>query len=132
MRVKADRYCFACGPDNPKGLHLRFRPEGDEQVADFLVNRECQGWAGIAHGGILATLLDEAMTTVLYAQGIVATTAALEVRYRRPVPVGRTVQVRGRIVRRRGRLAETAANITLDDGSVAAEARAKFMGDRKQ
>jgi acyl-coenzyme A thioesterase PaaI-like protein len=127
MQVKADRYCFACGADNPQGLHLQFRTEGEEYVCDYTPAPEHQGWQDVVHGGIAATVLDEVMTRLLWEQGLEAVTARLSVRYRQPVPVGRPANARARLVRRRGRLVEVASELRLEDGSVATEAEGTFL-----
>ena len=55
------RFCYACGDLNPIGLRLRFHMEDDWAVAAFEARREHQGYPGFIHGGIVSTLLDEAM-----------------------------------------------------------------------
>ncbi len=123
----ADNYCFACGPANPKGLHLTFRFEGDEYVCDFTPAPEYQGWDDIVHGGIVATVLDEVMTRILYETGINAMTAELTVRLKKPVPTGRPATARARVVGARKRLYRTEAELRLADGTVAATATGKFL-----
>jgi len=127
MRVSDDRWCFACGPDNPHGLHLTFRFEGDEYVCDFVPEHFHQGWAGIVHGGIVATLLDETMTRMLCDAGTPVVTADLHVRLKQPVPLGMPLQVRARIRERRKRVIETEAEVVLSEGAVAATGEAKLM-----
>lgn len=127
MRLDVDAMCFACGKDNPIGLKLDFRFEGEEYVTHFTVRPEYQGWAGIAHGGLLATVLDEVMARLLWEREIGAITARLEVRYRSPVPVGETLEVRGRITRRRPPVVETEAEARTGGGEVVAEAKATSM-----
>jgi putative hydrolase of the HAD superfamily len=128
MNLKDDRHCFACGPENPVGLRLAdIRLEAQECVCSFTPGKPYQGWADILHGGITSTLLDEIMTHALWRQGLDAVTAEMTVRFRQPIPTGRRLEVRARITRRRGKLAETEAQITLPEGSVAASATAKFI-----
>lgn len=122
-----DNWCVACGEDNPRGLHLQFRHEGDDYVCDFTPERFHQGWKGIVHGGILATLLDEAMNHMLSHNGEPVATAELTVRYRRPVKVGEPLQVRARLVRSRPPLYVAEAKIVDAAGQVVAEAGAKLM-----
>ena len=75
-RLKDDQWCFACGAENPHGLRLSgFRREGDDYVVEFTPQRHHQGWQGITHGGIAATILDEVMTRILYEQGLEVVTA---------------------------------------------------------
>ncbi len=122
-----DDYCFACGRANPKGLHLTFRFEDEEYVCDFTPEREYQGWADILHGGIVATVLDEVMTRMLWEKGLNAVTAELSIRLKRPVPVGQPATARARLVSSRKRICETEAELALADGAVAATAQGKFM-----
>jgi len=122
-----DDYCFACGQANPKGLHLTFRFEGEEYVCDFTPAPEYQGWTDILHGGIVSTVMDEVMTRLLWERGISAMTAELTVRLKRPTPVGRPLRARARLVAQRRRLYETEAELTLEDGTVAATATGKFL-----
>jgi uncharacterized protein (TIGR00369 family) len=122
-----DNYCFACGQANPKGLHLTFRFEGEEYVCDFAPEREYQGWTDILHGGIVSTVMDEVMTRLLWEKGISAMTAELTVRLKRPAPVGRPMTARARLVSQRKRLYETEAELTLEDGTLAATATGKFL-----
>ncbi len=58
IRALGDNYCFACGLDNPYGLKLDFRIEGDCYVARKTLAREYQSYTGVAHGVIVSTLLD--------------------------------------------------------------------------
>ena len=58
MKLDVDDMCFACGRKNPIGLKLQFHFDGDDYVTTFEVRPEHQGWAGIVHGGLLATALD--------------------------------------------------------------------------
>ena len=127
-RIKDDQWCFACGPHNPHGLHLSaFRREGADYVVDFLPQRHHQGWQGLTHGGIVATLLDEAMTRLLREAGYSAVTAEMTVRYHRPTPTGEPVQVRARQVAQRGRLVQTEAELLDPQGRALASASGKFM-----
>ncbi|MHB9131875.1 MAG: PaaI family thioesterase [Armatimonadota bacterium] len=124
MEFVADRMCFACGKDNPAGLHLTFSVDDDAYVSYFVADRTHQGYEGIIHGGIIATLLDEIMARYVWTKAGPAATAKLEVRYRRPAPVGRRIEIRGWITaeRRGGRAFETAAVARLEDGTILAEA----------
>lgn len=128
LRLGVDDMCFACGEKNPIGLKLAFRFEGDEYVTDFEVRPEYQGWAGIVHGGLLATVLDEAMARLLWEKELNAITGRLAVRYHEPVKVGERLTVRARITKDRSRVIETEASATKSDGTLVAEATAVSMG----
>lgn len=127
MQLVANDMCFACGRKNPIGLRLEFALEGEEGVSELEIKAEYQGWAGLVHGGILATALDEVMARLLIAQGHQAITAKLEVRFRKPVKVGEKLRLRARLLQRRGRLIETDAQAFTADGSLAAEAKAASL-----
>lgn len=119
--------CFFCGDDNPGGLHLHFdtRPDGEVR-ASFTGTPGLQGYKGILHGGILAGLLDAAMTHCLFAHGIQALTGELKVRYRKTVPLNRTITVSGRLTSSTGPLHCLEAQI-MDGPTPLASATGKFM-----
>jgi len=127
MRLNVNAMCFACGRGNPIGLKLAFRLEGDDYVTTFEVRPEHQGWAGIVHGGLLATALDETMARLLWEKDINAITARLSVRYHSLVTIGEKLEIRGRVTRRRPPVVETTAEARRADGTVVAEATAVSM-----
>jgi uncharacterized protein (TIGR00369 family) len=95
-----DGNCFACGPENPAGMHVHFERAnpGEEGVrADVTLAARYQGWRGIAHGGIVMALLDEAMAHAAGYAGHRGVTASVNVRFRRPVPLEVPIEVRGRV-----------------------------------
>ena len=96
----AQNRCFGCGPINPIGLHLEFLIAPDGAVVSFpTVGENFEGHPGYLHGGIIATLLDEAMSKAVRALGQSAMTRKMEIDYRRPVPSGVPIRIEGRIVR---------------------------------
>jgi len=124
-----DRNCFACGPDNPRGLHMTF--EYGEGTARCVVppRAEFGGWSNIMHGGIVATLLDEAMAHAAIAAGVRAVTARIEVRFRKPVPTDRPLVVEGKVEGRRGRVLEITGVLRGQDGTAYAESNARFLAE---
>jgi uncharacterized protein (TIGR00369 family) len=118
-------YCFGCGRNNPIGLKLRFTRDGDSVHTEFTPDRAHQGWPGLLHGGILGTLLDEAMSNAAYATGSTCLTASINIRLRQPVRVEVPLVITARVTRHRKRLIETAGEIRLKDGTVIAESTAK-------
>lgn len=124
-----DRRCFACGPDNPIGLRLTFEYGDDSARTVVTPARQFGGWTDIIHGGIVATLLDEAMAHAAIACGVRAVTARLEVRFRKAVPVGRPLVLEGRITGRRGRVLEMRSELTDAGGTLYANALGKFVAD---
>ena len=128
--LKDDGACFACGERNPIGLRLTFAWQGEEYRTQFTVRPEHAGWAGIAHGGLIATVLDEVMARLLWEKGHQALTAKLEVRFHRPVGIGESLAVSGRITRASPRLVETRAQARAADGDLVAEAFAISLPPR--
>ena len=93
-----DHFCFACGADNKDGLDLAWTVEGKTCSAVFTPKRKFQGWKGIVHGGILATLLDEAMTRLAWISCGGALTAEMTVRFLRPARLEDRIFIKGDIV----------------------------------
>jgi len=119
--------CIACREPVRGGLGLSFRTRSDGSVAArFPCPSNYQGYPGRLHGGIEAMLLDAAMTHCLFARGIHAVTARLDIRYRRPVGIEKAVWVTARLVRRTKRLCVLAAEI-VQEGAVRAEAEGRFF-----
>lgn len=125
--LRADNFCFACGKDNPYGLHMAFTDEGEDYVSRWRPEPHHQGWSAILHGGLVSTLLDEVMTWRLVSRGINVVTAEMTVRLKAPTPLDQELTIRGRVVSQRRRLYEVEAEITLPDGTVTASANGKFM-----
>ena len=125
-REEENQYCFACGSKNPIGLHLEFHEEGDTYTAMYIAPPEFQSYDGIMHGGIVSTLLDEIMGGYLYSKGHKAVTARLDVRYRKPTPIGTPLKIMGWIQSRRGNFIDMCSTVSLADGTVTAEGTAKI------
>lgn len=126
-RPSAARDCFGCGEANARGLGLQFRQEGDRAVADFTAEAYLQGYPGRAHGGVVATVLDEAMSWACYWAGMWAMTARLTMRFRRAVPLSEQVTVSGWLTRDRGRVLELRSELRSADGGLLAEADGLFV-----
>jgi acyl-coenzyme A thioesterase PaaI-like protein len=120
--------CFACSPDNRRGLHLDFHAnDGGEMVAEWIPESEFEGFRGIIHGGVVSTVLDEAMAKVVAAAGIDALTAELRVRFRQQVTTGAAVEIRGWIEGHQRRVVRTEATLTEHNGVELAHAWAVFL-----
>lgn len=121
-------YCFACGKDNPGGMHLKFVLDHDRQrfVSRFRLSKRYTGPPGYCHGGIIATILDDAMSKLNKLRDVVAATSQMTVEYLRPVPLHRALRVESRALGKRGSRLTHAAEILDEEGSVLARSRGVF------
>ncbi|MBZ5570020.1 MAG: PaaI family thioesterase [Acidobacteriia bacterium] len=121
-------YCFGCGKDNPEGMRLNFVHDEKEKrfVAHFRLGRRFTGPPRHAHGGIIAVILDEAMSKPSKLRNVLAPTVELTVRYLKPVPLGEKLTASGWEVRVRGREHLRAAEIRNHRGELLASGRGKF------
>jgi uncharacterized protein (TIGR00369 family) len=127
LRERHHPHCLICGAHNNRGLQVPFRACEDGSVtASMTFSADLQGYRGVAHGGIVASLLDAAMVNCLFTHDIVAMTAELVVRFMRPVAVGQPAEVRAWQQAARPPLHEMSAR--LPQGKhIVARATAKFM-----
>ncbi|ALG41427.1 MAG: hotdog fold domain-containing protein [Megasphaera elsdenii] len=122
------KHCFGCGRDNPIGLKLDMKLDGDRCVAYFTPKAEHESYGDRMHGGLTSTLLDEVMGDYVFRKaGKPAYTARLEIRFRSAIRIGETVKVEGWPEVHRGRLFIMKGKITHADGTPAAEAKAEMM-----
>ena len=120
--------CFACGPDNPIGLHISFTMENGKCTGSFTPDENHVGFNDTVHGGIIFSALDDVMANLLYLQGIKAHTARCEIRYRKASKVGQQLNLVSRVLNERRRLVvlKGEARIAGSDELVA-ESEASFM-----
>jgi uncharacterized protein (TIGR00369 family) len=112
-----DHHCFVCGMENVHGLRLVWEVDGLTTCTQFVPEQKYQGWKGILHGGIISTLLDEAMTRLA---GIVcggALTAEMVVRFVKPARIGEVLFVQGEIVSQSRKIVEMKASIRAVDAA---------------
>lgn len=124
--------CFACGSLNEHGLRLELHLGERRSWTEVTLDARFEGWAGVAHGGIIATLLDEVMAWSLVAEDDWGVTARMTIDYRRPVPVGRPIRAEGWVVRSRRRLVDTAGRVVDGDGTTLATAAAVYVAADEQ
>jgi uncharacterized protein (TIGR00369 family) len=122
-------HCFGCGPGNEAGLRLKFilDKERERFVCHFRLQRRFVGPPAHAHGGIIATILDEAMGKVSKLRNIIALTGQMEVKYLKPVPLFKPLIVEGWELRVSGREHRHAGEIRNRDGEVLATSTATFI-----
>ena len=122
--------CFGCGGANDAGMKLTFEQDNITRriVGRFVLGEAYQGGGGMAHGGIIATLLDEAMGKVCRFRDVRAVTAELTVEYLKPVKVNQEIVVEGYEAEdQRGRNLFLAGVIRNGAGDVLARGRARFV-----
>ncbi len=121
--------CFGCGGDNTGGMKLTFEQDNVNRriVGRFVLGERYQGGGGFAHGGIIATLLDEAMGKVCRFREVRAVTAELTVEYLKPVNVQNEIIVEGRETEMKGRNIFMTGEIRDSAGAVLAKSRARFV-----
>ena len=122
-------YCFACGKNNPDGMRLRFTYDEKRGcfVCRFRLGKRYTGPPGHSHGGIIATILDEAMGKVNRLRDVVAVTSEITVNYLKPVPLNKPLRVESREVRVKGRKHINMAEILNEKGEVLARSRGLFI-----
>jgi uncharacterized protein (TIGR00369 family) len=129
MKLESNGNCFVCGKNNPNGLRLSFEIDKEKQTlrTTFVASPTYQGWDGIVHGGILSTLLDEAMANLVYELGYQAVTASIEIRFKKPAPILKPLLVYGEVTEVSKRLIRAKAHIAEEDGAILATGTSTFM-----
>lgn len=117
--------CFVCGRSNEAGLHLQFYDDGVDTVCSKItIDKRHEGYPGIVHGGILASILDEVVGRVAMVgdHHRFMMTVNMKLQYRNPVPIGEDLVCVGKAVRMRGRIGKAVGYIYLPDGTIGCEA----------
>jgi uncharacterized protein (TIGR00369 family) len=132
----APHNCFACGTLNAHGLQLELHAGEGVCWTELTLDRRFEGWEGIAHGGIVCTLLDEVMAWALVDHDLWGVTAKMSVEFKKTVPIGRPIRAEGRVAGVRRRLVD-AEGVVIEpaSGQVLARAEATYFGapeSRKQ
>ena len=122
-------YCFVCGQNNPDGMHLRFTLDEARQtfVCKFRLSKRYTGPPGHCHGGIIATILDDAMGKVNKLRHVIALTKEMTVEYLKPVPLHKPLLVEGSEVSVQGRIHINTARILNDKNEVLARSQGTFI-----
>jgi len=123
--------CFGCGQANPVGLRLEFSMSQDGAIAsNAIISDQYEGPPGFLHGGIIATLLDEAMSKANRARGVTAMTRQMQVEYLLPIPSGKAIRIEGTVTRSEGRKHWAESRIRNANGEVLARATGLFIAVR--
>ncbi len=119
--------CFGCGPTNLRGLHLNIQNDGDVTYIDFTPDASWQGFGGVVHGGLVATVLDEVMAWELYGYDDFTVTGRMEITYRKLVPIGQRLRATAKLVQDRGRAKKVHGEIRDQADTLLASADALFI-----
>lgn len=133
LRPRPGNYCAGCGQESTSGLYLSFVYDRSAYTAEswLIADQRLEGSLGIMHGGFVSLLLDEAMGKVLSGLGIKAPTGNLNVRFRRPTPLGKLLHIRGQFLENQGRKYFLKGEIRDEQGSLLAEAEGLFINMRR-
>lgn len=128
VQLRDNQQCYVCGKKNPHGLAVDFHISSETRSlrATFIPSDTHQGYEGIVHGGILSTLLDEAMAKLAFALGIPAVTAEITVKFKTPAAPGDVLTVSGRLLQETHRLLQAEARIERGPVTIA-EAKGKLL-----
>jgi uncharacterized protein (TIGR00369 family) len=129
MKFETYGNCFVCGEKNLGGLRLNFEIDKERETLKtvFVASPVFQGFDGFVHGGIISTLLDEAMAKLSYELGYDTVTASLEIRFKKPAPILEPLYVYGEISEVSKRLVKAKARVTKEDGMVLAEGKSALV-----
>ena len=125
--LEDDRFCFICGEKNPIGLHIPFQLKGGKVLAEFIPSKVLQGYKNIIHGGIIASILDEAMVKAAILQNMPAVTAEITIRFKNPLLTEEKILIEAHIDKIRKNMIEASSLIRKTDTTIIAEANAKLI-----
>ena len=125
----AKNHCFACGKDNPQGMQLQFVYDKARGcfTCRFRLSKRYTGPPGYCHGGIIATILDDAMGKLNKLRQVTAVTAQMKIDYLRPVPLNKPLRVDSRELRVRGHKHYHMAEILNEAGDTLARSHGIFV-----
>jgi len=117
---------------NPVGLQLDFYDYGDYVESEWIANKNYEGWHGVLHGGIVATLLDEVGSWVIISKiGRAGMTVELNVRYHKKISTNEKIYIQGKLIEHKRNIAFIESKI-IQNGEIKASAISKyFLFDQK-
>ncbi len=124
-----DKICFGCGQENEKGLKLELDFDDDTKTAygEYIAHELLEGVPNIIHPGIVASILDETMTTVNKYLEVMTMTSELTVRYLQPAFINESLHIRGWFIKKSKRIIENRAEIENEMGKIVARAKGKYI-----
>lgn len=128
LASKGSYHCFGCSPENPRGLKMEFWLDGGDVVSFFEPEWFYDGWKGIMHGGIIATMMDELGEWIIFSQlGTTGVTTDLNVRYKRPVRTDEgKIEIRGTLREIKRNIVFIDVNIRNESGKICAQAEIAY------
>ena len=120
----SESMCFGCGQNNPIGLKLNFQWDGKTAKTEFTPTEFHQAWPGIVHGGIITSMIDEAMAYACRFGGMNCVTGKMQIKFRRPATIGEPLIITGSVTKKEKRWIWTKASVSLPDGTLVAEGTA--------
>ncbi len=118
---------FVHGLRNPSGLHLQYHLEGNRVVTSWVASEEHAGFPGIVHGGLIAAVLDDVMGRCSVLQRRWVVTGRMETRFRAVAPLGAALRVEGWSTRFSRRVMQAGSRMSVEDGTVVAEASGTYL-----
>jgi len=121
--------CFGCSPANEAGLHLEFWEDGDEIISRWNPDKKYEGWTGVLHGGIQATLMDETAAWLVFIKlNTAGVTSRMEVSYSRAVFISKgCISVRARLISLERNIAKIKCSLADGEDRICAEATVVYF-----
>lgn len=129
-KLEDNDLCFACGKNNPIGLKLTFSLVQGEAQGTFVPHQNHQGYQGMMHGGLVATLLDEVMAHYLRLKGNTGVTGRLEIRFRHSVPLVSFLKLRAGLKKEKGNWVLLWSQLE-DRGKILAQGEGLFYREKR-
>jgi acyl-coenzyme A thioesterase PaaI-like protein len=129
LKQPTSRTCFACGRENDFGLKMKWynNTELNQVEANVTIPEQFNGYPGIAHGGVIAAILDETAGRAVMLDGNfdnLFVTIKLDLTFRKPTPTNTPLKVFGWVERKGGKTMKVAAKLLLPDGTISSECKA--------
>ncbi|MCP4582643.1 MAG: PaaI family thioesterase [candidate division Zixibacteria bacterium] len=119
--------CFVCGSENPIGLNVPFICDSESASAEFTPGSDYCGFDGIVHGGILFTLVDEAMMHLIHSNEIKAITSEIKIRMKTFARANEKLRVTANSLNAGRHLVKCSAEISGPTGAIVCRAEGKFL-----
>lgn len=132
--------CFGCGRLNPDGLHIKTYWDGEESVCHYTpLPSHSGGFPGNVYGGFIASMMDCHSAATASASQLCAedfstgeppicrfVTASIKVDFLKPTPMGKVLELRGKIREMNGR--KVIVGVTLSaEGEIRAKGEAVLV-----